>query len=75
LRGHSLQRHHGHGAGFFGDDSLFGGGDVHYYAAFEHFGKAGFQAKAGGITVVLRHIDSLFAIVFSLIARLGAQMR
>ena len=55
LCGHALKRHDRNRAGLFGDDGLFGCGDVHNYAALEHFGEAGLKAKAGGATVVLGH--------------------
>ena len=61
LRGDTLERHDRDRAGFFGDDGLFGGRHVHDDATFEHFGEAGFQAKAGGTTVVLGHEGHLFA--------------
>ena len=49
LRGDALEGHDGDGAGTFGDGGLLGVGDVHDDAAFEHFGEAGFEAKAGGV--------------------------
>ena len=61
LRGDTLERHDRDRAGFFGDDGLFGGRHVHDDATFEHFREAGFQAKAGGTTVVLGHEGHLFA--------------
>src|SRR6266852_8061611 len=55
LGGDTLQRHDRDGASLLGDFGLAGGSDIHDDAAFEHFGEAGFQAKAGGVSVVLRH--------------------
>ncbi len=55
LRGDAFEGHDGDGAGVFGDGGLGGSGDVHDDAAFEHFGEAGLEAEAGGVTVVLGH--------------------
>jgi hypothetical protein len=55
LRGDTLERHHCDGSGLLGNDRLLGGRHVHDDAALEHFGEAGFQAKAGRISVVLGH--------------------
>ena len=47
--GDALESHDGAGAGFFGDAGLGGVHDVHYYAAFEHLGEAGFDGEGGGL--------------------------
>jgi len=61
LGGHALEGHDGYGAGLFGDGGLLGVGDVHDDAALEHFGEAGFEAKAGRVSIVLRH-SGLFSV-------------
>jgi hypothetical protein len=58
LRRHALECHDGHSAGSFGDDRLLFIRHVHNYAAFEHFGEAGLEAKAGGRVSVIRHYSS-----------------
>jgi hypothetical protein len=45
IGGHALQRHHGGGAGVFGNLGLLGVGDVHDDAALEHLGQADLQSK------------------------------
>ena len=47
--GDALKGHDGAGAGFFGDAGLGGVDHVHYYAAFEHLGEAGFDGEGGGL--------------------------
>ena len=47
--GDALECHDGAGAGFFGDAGLGCVDDVHYYAAFEHAGEAGFDGEGGGL--------------------------
>ena len=60
LRGNTLEGHDGNCTGSLGDFRLLRRGDVHYDAAFEHLGEAGFQAKTGSVvSVVLRHDVSL----------------
>ena len=46
--GHALQRHHGNGAGFFGDAGLLDVHHVHDDAALEHLGEADLEAQRGG---------------------------
>ena len=55
LRGDALEGHDGNGSGLFRNQGLLGVSDVHDDAALEHFGEAGFEAKAGGVAVVLGH--------------------
>ena len=35
----AFQRHHGAGAGIFGDPGMFGGDHIHDHATFEHLGQ------------------------------------
>ena len=48
VRGHAFERHDGHGAGIFGDTSLFGVDDVHDDAALEHLGEPTLDKRATG---------------------------
>ncbi len=74
LRGHALEGHDGDGSGFFGDGGLGRVGDIHNYAAFEHFGEAGLEAKAGVAAVVLGH-DVYPVGTFSRSRRIGRPRR
>ena len=60
LGGYALERHHGDRSGALGDFGLAGIGDVHNDAALQHFGQAGLQAQAGGVsvtrTIVVGHL-------------------
>jgi hypothetical protein len=47
--GDPLERHHGDGAGVFGDLRLLGGDDVHDHAALEHLGHAALHARSANV--------------------------
>ncbi len=60
LRWDAFQSHDRDRSGSLGYFRLFRGGDIHDDAALEHFGKAGFEAKAGVVSIILRHGSTLF---------------